>query len=113
MINYDKFKNIQVGDYIQIVNKWNRWSNANSGGRMDYLLGKTFPVSTEATAESVARWGNYSLRIKDSRAMYSYWNLNSFCIEKVIKNQNIKPITDTSLERMLQYKYIKERKNDK
>ena len=104
MINYDEFKNIQVGDYIQIVDEWNSWSNANSDGCMDYLLGKTFPVSTEATAESVARWGDSLLRIKtriEYRTMYSHWVLNRFCIKKVIKNQNIKPITDTLLERTL------------
>ena len=100
MINYDEFKNIQVGGYIQIVDEWNSWSNANSGGCMDYLLGKTFPVSTEATAESVARWGDSLLKIKRG-VMPSYWSLNRFCIEKVVKKQNIKPITDTLLERML------------
>ena len=107
MIDRDEFDNIQVGDYIQIVDRWNSWSNANDCGCMDYLLGKTFPVSIEATTESVAQNGisfldgTTLLRIRDKVINSRYWSLNMFCIEKVIKNQNIKPITDTSLERIL------------
>ena len=99
MITREEFENIQVGDYIQIVDEWNEYTDENLSGDMDYLLGKTFEVtreSTEATVEK--RSGNSDFVILDEDGWI--WSLNLHCIEKVIR-YSTKSIDDKSLERML------------
>ena len=101
MITKEEFKNIQIGDQIKIVDRWNEYSGESQSGDMDYLLGKTLDVTERATKTTVARVGGTSVFIiRDDGCAYG-WSLNLHCIEKVIK-YTVKSIDDDSLEKMLE-----------
>ena len=53
MITEEEFENIQVGDYIQIVDEWNENTCENPYGDMNYLLGHLFMVSQEPNQRRV------------------------------------------------------------
>lgn len=98
MITEEEFNDIQIGDYIQIVDEWNGFTHENSDGDMDYLLGRTLEVAEKATETTVRRSGTSVFIIYDSDGRI--WYLNLHCIEKVIR-YSTKSIDDKSLERML------------
>lgn len=101
MITEEEFYDVQIGDYIQIVDEWNEYTDENLSGDMDYLLGKTFEVtreSTEATVEKRSGKSDFVIQFGGGWV----WSLNLHCIEKVIKRtENLKSIDDKSLEEML------------
>lgn len=85
MITTEEYEDIQVGDKIKIVDRWNEDSCASSEGKMDYLLGQTFEVVERATKTTVDKsCGIFRIESKDG-VITDYWYLNDFCIEKVIK----------------------------
>lgn len=97
MITKEEFNNIEIGDQIKIVDKWNKYSDAVID--MDYLLGRTLEVAEKATETTVRRGGTSVFIIQDGECGY-VWALNRYCIEKVIKYAT-KSIADESLEKML------------
>lgn len=99
MITEEEFDDVQIGDYIQIVDQWNGHTHENFSGDMDYLLGRTLEVTEKATETTVKkRSGINDFLIYDSDGRI--WCLNLHCIEKVIR-YSTKSIDDKSLERML------------
>lgn len=100
MITEEEYEDIQVGDYIEVVDQWNADSAEASDGKMDYLLGRTLEVAEKATETTVDKCYDI-LRTKSiAGAITNYWYLNRFCIAKVIKCTG-KSIADESLEKML------------
>ena len=99
MITEEEFNDVQIGDYIQIVDEWNDYTHESAYGNMDYLLGSTLEVTEEATTTTVRKGREISaFIIRDGE--YGGWSLNLHCIEKVIKYKP-KSIDDKSLEKML------------
>lgn len=87
MITEEEFNNIEIGDKIKIVDKWNKRTRENPNGDMDYLLGQTIPVSfsaIEVAVEKVSGRIGFKIRQRDGDRD-DYWYLNSHCIKKVIK----------------------------
>ena len=103
MITKEEFENVKIGDYIQIVDRWNEYTDENPDGKMDYLLGRTFEVTERASKTTVEKsHGILMIKSRDNTNA-SYWYLNEFCIAKVIKRtENLKSIDDASLEKMLE-----------
>lgn len=81
MITLEEYKDIQVGDYVKIVDEWNENTCENPYGDMNYLLGHLFVVSQEPTTMSVAKSeeGIGRFYIKD-RYTDMIWRLNRYCI---------------------------------
>ena len=103
MITLEEYKNIQVGDYIQIVDRWNEYTDENEDGDMDYLLGQTFEVTKEATETTVMKGTIDNFLIDKQSDNRFIWYLNLHCIAKVIKRtENLKSIDDKALEKMLE-----------
>lgn len=122
MISADEFDNIQVGDFVQIVDEWNENTCENPYGDMNYLLGHLFMVSQEPTTISVAKSeegiGRFCIKDKYTDMI---WRLNRHCIaytfhadeiekmysdaislsEEPIKAATRKSIDDEALEKML------------
>lgn len=102
MITTEEFKNVQVGDYIEVVSEWNGDTN-EAPVVMDYLLGRTFEVTERATETTVKKGIVNNFKIARQYDNEFVWSLNLHCIEKVIKHtENLKSIDDDSLERMLE-----------
>lgn len=99
MISIEEFNDVQIGDYIQIVDEWNDYTHESAYGNMDYLLGRSLEVTEKATTTTVRKGREVSaFIIRDGE--YGGWSLNRHCIEEVIKC-SVKSIDDKSLEKML------------
>ena len=111
MISRKEFDNIQVGDYIQIVND-TRSNSGNITGRMSCLLGKMFPVTGERRTDSFCKTRGRVRNYLTMKAPYDdtrdYWLITEEDIGCVIKAKEFeldryRVINDDELEKMLQF----------
>lgn len=111
MISRKEFDNIQVGDYIQIVND-TRSNGGNITGRMGCLLGKMFPITKDDRVDSFCKARGRLRTYLTIKAPYEdtrkYWIITEEDISCVIKAKefnldNYRVINDDKLEKMLQF----------
>lgn len=111
MISRKEFDDIQIGDYIQIVND-TRSNCGNITGKMSCLLGKIFPITRERGIDSFCKTRGMVRTYLTIKAPYDdtrdYWLITEEDISCVIKAKefnldNYRVVNDDKLEKMLQF----------
>lgn len=111
MISRREFDDIQIGDYIQIVND----TRSNGGyltGKKSCLLGKMFPITKDDSVDSFCKARGRLRTYLAIKAPYGdtrkYWIITEEDISCVIKAKefnldNYRVINDDKLEKMLRF----------
>ena len=99
------FKNIQIGDYIPRKEELNIITLIDKERLLNNIVNLKMPIGISSQDVDATYMGGYCAGKRQREIVDEWWdshsNAKSVCIKKVIKNQNIKPITDTSLEKRM------------